>query len=103
MPLQEFWNDNPDLLWVYRSSYLERIEREAKMQKEIINYQAWLQGVYNLRAIASVFGNARYYEKPIDFSEKKELTLQEKIMKMVEESKKYIEQRRENQGQTTQH
>mgnify|MGYP006990122385 CR=1 FL=1 len=44
MPLQEFWNDDPDLLWTYRTLYIEKNKQEVEMQKEIINFQAWLQG-----------------------------------------------------------
>ena len=52
MPLQEFWNDDPDLLWVYRNVYMEKEKQKLDLEKEEINFQAWLQGLYNFNAIA---------------------------------------------------
>lgn len=98
MPLQEFWNDDPDLLWVYRTSYLDKIENKTELQREIINFQAWLQGFYNFNAIASAFSkNLKYFEKPIEL-DKKEENLSDKIIKKLMKSKEYIEQRREEKG-----
>lgn len=71
MPLQEFWNDDPDLLWVYRNLYIQKIEEEAKLQKEIMNASAWLQGLYVHKAIKSAFSrDEKYPEQPIELEDK---------------------------------
>ena len=67
MPLDEFWNNDPDLLWAYRNSYMQKMEQE----RDMINYKAWLQGFYNYNAITSAFSkNAKYFDKPIEFNER---------------------------------
>lgn len=71
MPLQEFWYDNPDLLWAYRNSYLEKEKQKIEMQKEMINFQSWLQGYYNCIAIGSALSkNVKYLEQPIELNSK---------------------------------
>ncbi len=86
MPLQEFWNDNPDLLWAYRNSYMQKIEQE----REIINHKAWLQGFYNYNAIVSAFSkNAKYFDKPIEFNTKPKTVEEQRqeLMHKIKEQK----------------
>lgn len=86
MPLQEFWNDDPDLLWAYRNSYMQKIEQE----RDMINYKAWLQGFYNYNAIASAFSkNAKYFDKPIEFNAKPktEEEKRQELMHKIKEQK----------------
>lgn len=48
---------------------MQKIEDDIKIEKEMMNYKAWLQGFYNYNAIASAFSeNAKYFDKPIEFS-----------------------------------
>ncbi len=100
MPLQEFWNDDPDLLWTYRTLYIEKNKQEVEMQKEIINFQAWLQGLYNYRAIGSILSqsnNIKYYEKPIDLNPKPRTRkdVENTIRERLARGKKILQQRRE--------
>jgi len=101
MPLQEFWNDDPDLLWTYRNLYIQRMEQDIKLQQEIINYQSWLQGLYIQRAIVSSFHEKiNYYDKPIDFNAKPK-TKQEIAQRIKERTKQgqmILQQRSENKG-----
>lgn len=101
MPLQEFWNDDPDLLWTYRDLYTKKMEQDIKLQQEMINYQSWLQGLYIQRAIASNFSKqVRYFEKPIDFNAKPK-TKQEIAQKIKERTKQgqmILQQRSEKKG-----
>lgn len=70
MPVKEFWEDDPKLLWAYRSSYMDKVQ----IQSEINNYNAWLNGFYVYDAISACLsglgrGKARtYMRKPYDFS-----------------------------------
>lgn len=86
MSYDEFWNKDPELFFSYRFSYLKRIE----IQREEINYNSWLNGLYNFRAYAVALHNAfdgknaplEYFKKPIDFkNEDKEENKEETFMK----------------------
>lgn len=102
MPLQEFWNDDPDLLWAYRKSYMEK----EQSKQEMINFQSWLQGYYIRIAIASVFNEkAQYLTQPIELNAKpktekeKKLEIAQKIKSNMKKGKKILEQQRsENKG-----
>jgi len=101
MPLQEFWNDDPDLLWTYRNLYIQKMEQDIKLQKEIINYQAWLQGLYIQRAIASNLSKGiKYFEKPIDFNTKPKTKqeIAQKIKERARQGRMILQQRSENKG-----
>lgn len=105
MPLQEFWNDDPDLLWVYRNLYIKKTEEEAKLQKEMMNTSAWLQGYYVYNAIYSAFSkNINYPSKPIELEDKplnkleKNKEVENKIKQQLLNAKIMLEQRRENKG-----
>lgn len=95
MPIKEFWNEDPDLLWAYRKSYMDKM----KIQSEIDNYNAWLSGVYIYDAISKTIYNnfgrketqpiLNYVEKPFDFSKvkSKEELEKERIKKIEDEIK----------------
>lgn len=73
MSTREFWNEEPKLLWTYRKVYMDKM----KIQKELENQQAWLQGLYFYDALSvclfNYFGRKEtqpvrnYMESPIDF------------------------------------
>lgn len=74
MPTQEFWYEEPDLLWTYRKVYMDKL----KIQNELDNQQAWRIGLYVYEAVAVVVHNVlrkegqpaqSYAEKPYDFSQ----------------------------------
>ena len=97
MPLQEFWYDDPDLLWAYRNSYMQKMEQEI----EIANYKAWLTGLYNYIAIGRAFTkNGKYLERPIDFSPKPKSKRTEKqeiaqrIKEKISRGKKILDRQR---------
>lgn len=61
-----FWSMTPKKL----KPFIEAQKQKDKAEFEMMNYQCWLTGLYNLHAINAVMseGKAKYYEKPIDFS-----------------------------------
>lgn len=89
MSIKEFWEDDPELFWAYRFSYITKMERES----EINNYNAWLQGVYFYDALsislANSFGNGNYKYPlmPYGMEEKKK----EKKKTLSEQEKLAIE------------
>lgn len=87
MPLQEFWNDDPDLLWTYRNLYMQKMEQDLEIEKQMINYKAWLQGLYNNRAIVSALSKeVQYFEKPIELNSKPK-TVEEKRKELIDKIK----------------
>ena len=88
MSIKEFWEDDPELFWAYRFSYIKKLKRESEMQ----NYVAWLQGLYFYDglsvALANSFGkgNYKYPIQPYGLEEGKEET-----QKMSETEKATIE------------
>lgn len=85
MSTREFWEEDPNLLWAYRKSYMDKI----KLQQETDNFNAWLNGLYVFDAVSkSIYNNfgrkeaqpaLNYIEKPYDFSKTKEDYEKEKI------------------------
>ena len=44
MSSEQFWDDDPQLYWAYRTFYLKKIEQEQKEKLEFAKYDAWLKG-----------------------------------------------------------
>lgn len=101
MSNREFWEEDPELLWAYRKSYMDKM----KVQSELNNYNAWLNGVYVFDAISKSLYNSfgrkegqpiEYYKNsPIDFSKTKEDLEKEERLKVEEQIKERNRQIRE--------
>ena len=82
MSAKEFWEEEPDLFWAYRFSYYEKL----KINKEIFNHNAWLQGTYFCEAVGVALNNSfsknkvNYPEKPYNL-DKQEVVQDEKKSK----------------------
>lgn len=91
MPIREFWEEEPELLWAYRKSYIDKLN----MQKELYNFNDWLLGVYIYDAVSkSIYNNFNgkgkkesYMSQPIDFSKTRQDIENEKIKAMEEKIK----------------
>lgn len=99
MPTFEFWNDDPDLLWAYRSSYMQKLEMEA----EKINYVAWLNGLYVYEGVSialSYLGksNAKYPEKPHDMKikteEEKKIEIANAVKSRLQQCKEILDKKK---------
>ena len=71
MSIKEFWEEDPDLFWAYRFSYVEKIKEQQAMQ----NTGAWIQGAYFYEAVSvslsNAFGKGRritYRDKPYELN-----------------------------------
>lgn len=71
----DFWYNEPSLYWAYQVAYQDKAKRDL----EIMNYNAWLCGLYNYNAFSVVEANVNrretdelqsYVNKPFDFSDK---------------------------------
>ena len=88
MSIKDFWENDPELFWAYRFSYITKMKREIEAQ----NYNAWLQGLYFYEgvsiAIANGFGKAtlKYPEEPYGLEKKKK-----KKPKMTQQEQTLIE------------
>lgn len=109
MSNKEFWEEEPELLWAYRKSYMEKM----KIQSEVNNYNAWLNGLYVFDAISKSIYNSfgrketqqplNYIEKPFDFNAKpktkeeiereKRLELEAKIKERNKQIKEMLKQK----------
>ena len=99
MPLQEFWYDDPELLWVYRFSYIKKIKAEEKRA----NLHAWLNGYYNHIAIVSALSKGvKYLKKPIETEDDKQIknennskmSIAERIKANMNRAKNILEKRK---------
>mgnify|MGYP001189189500 FL=1 len=60
---KDFWELTPKKL----QPFVKAKEQELQLQTKMVNYEAWLNGLYIRQAIASVFSkNGKYPEKPIE-------------------------------------
>ena len=94
MPIKEFWNEDPNLLWAYRKSYMDKL----KIEREQCNYTSWLNGLYVFDAVSKSIYNsfgrketqqpAFYIERPYDFNQmqktEKEIK-REQVLKVEEQ------------------
>lgn len=92
MSIKEFWEDDPDLFWAYRFSYINR----KKTEQEEMNIHCWLQGAYFYEAVSVALSNAfskkkiEYRNQPYDFNsnkESKQSKLEKQLMKRAMEIK----------------
>ena len=91
MQIREFWEEDPELLWAYRKSYMDKLEQ----QKEFQNINNWLLGIYIYDAVSkSIYNNFNkngktltYMKEPLDFSKTQEEIEREKIKEMEEQIK----------------
>lgn len=98
MPLQEFWYENPDLLWVYRTSF----DNKEKARSDEIDYQSWLIGCYVRQAVSSVLSNGKvkYPNKPLMSSSTpdKRMSLQTKIKAQLSKGREILKQGEKTNG-----
>lgn len=101
MPLQEFWYDDPDLLWAYRNVYMEKEKQKIEIEREMINFQSWLQGLYNFNAIAGALSKElKYLDSPIDLNSKPKTEkdikteIAQRIKNNIKKGKTILEQQR---------
>lgn len=86
VPYDEYWYGDYSKLPYYRKAY-------ALKRKEH-NFDAWLQGVYILRAIGSIIPNSEemYPEEPLPLTqEDMELVEEREKRKQIENAKTYME------------
>lgn len=101
MPLQEFWYDDPDLLWAYRNVYMEKEKQKIENEREMINFQGWLQGLYNFNAITGALSKEhKYLDSPINLNAKpktekeKKIEIAQRIKNNMKKGKSILEQQR---------
>lgn len=85
MSVKEFWEDDPELFWAYRFSYIQKV----KQDQEINNQVAWLQGAYFYEAISVALSNAfsknsnlKYSQQPYCLNEQESKERQAQNLQM---------------------
>lgn len=80
MTPSDFWDKDPSWFWVLRETFNKKIRE----QTELMNYQAWLNGIYIQYAIGSCFSkNTRYPSEPLNLGNNN--TIDEETKKKIEE------------------
>lgn len=93
MSVKEFWEDDPDLFWAYRFSYVNK----KKQEQEEININCWLQGAYFYEAISVALSNAfnkkkiEYRNQPYDFNSSHENPKQNVLENQLKERAKQVQ------------
>ena len=91
MSIKDFWENDPELFWAYRFSYVNKMKREAEMK----SYDAWLQGLYFFEgvsiAIANSFGKANLKYPELPYGMEKGKKKKKKKQQMSEQEKLTIE------------
>lgn len=62
MSSREFWEEDTQLYWAYRTFYLKKMEMEA----ETMNYNNWLNGSY-IHLATSISLNNAFSKKKMDY------------------------------------
>ena len=81
MSSKEFWEDDPQLYWSYRTFYMKKLQQ----QTEMINYEGWLYGSYTHVAVSVALNNAfsktkaKYLEKPFGIEKQERTKLQKEL------------------------
>ena len=83
VPYETFWHLNPRKLKPFQKAY----EMEMESRHNFMNLEAWLFGLYNQNAVASVFTKSKYPKKPHEVFGAKPKTPQQE----AEEFKRYVE------------
>lgn len=86
MSAREFWDEEPELMWAYQKSYID----QKKIEKEMTNFNAWLQGMYIYDGFSKVIYNSfgrkdgmpikDYPSQPYDLDKTKEEIEKERIL-----------------------
>lgn len=58
MSSEEFWEQDPQLYWAFRTFYLKKLEVEQKNNLERLKYESWLNGFTTYIAQSISLGNA---------------------------------------------
>lgn len=85
MSVREFWEDSPDLFWMYRFSYVNKL----KQKQEYDNVNAWLQGAYIFEAVSAALSNA--FNKKKTFYRDEPFTLNSSTNNKVENNQSMLE------------
>ena len=98
MSSKEFWEDDPQLYWAYRTFYLEKMKMEQQEKTEYIKYNAWLNGSTHCVATSIALNNAfsktkreypeyskMFNDEKVEQKKKKKLTRNEINLKVQEE------------------
>lgn len=84
MSSTEFWEEEPQLYWAYRFSFMKKQEIEQQSKIEQMRLNCWLQGKINTLAFSIALNNA-FSKKHLDFPDYNKLFKEQS----VEDTKAY--------------
>ncbi len=104
MSTTDFWNEEPNLLWTYHSLYMKKIEQRNKE----MDFCAWLQGFYVLKAVSCCLAKGQKYPKEPVYIKQQAIQNQSKqniankIKASLQKNKEKLDVRGRQEGQITQ-
>lgn len=87
MSSKDFWEEDPQLYWAYRISYIKKMKLDAEQQ----DYNCWLQGSYNYKGVSVALNNSfskqkiEFPSKPLTFKEEKIKTKEQKAIEKIKD------------------
>lgn len=83
--MRTFWTLNPRIMYTYQEAYIAEKQQEIKL----LESGAYINGIYNMRAIAAAFNGNKvpYPKKPFLFENQKEIRAEEQHEELTEEQK----------------
>ena len=89
MSSKEFWEDDPQLYWSYRTFYL----KQREVANEDLKYETWLKGSINMMATSNAINN-NFSKEKVKYPNYEEIFKNsETIEKQEKLSKKDIDKR----------
>lgn len=58
MSSEEFWEQDPQLYWAFRTFYLKQKELERQEKVETMKYESWLNGQLTYIGVSTALNNA---------------------------------------------
>lgn len=81
MSSEDFWENDPQLYWAYRTFYFKKIEQENQQKKDYLKYETWLKGSINFMATTLAINNSFNKDNHIDYPSYEELFTDENEQK----------------------
>jgi len=89
MSSKEFWEDDPQLYWSYRTFYL----KQREVAEKDLKYETWLKGSINMMATSNAINN-NFSKEKVEYPNYEELFENSNITEKEEKlSKKDIDKR----------
>lgn len=82
IPYDVFWGLNPKIMNIYQEAYRKDLEE----RQQVIDYEAWLHGQYQMMSIGAVMSKkCKYPKRPITMQEQSSLGGEERFLLWIDD------------------